>query len=176
VSPHWLLGEKNDTFFFLFRTDNSRRDHCAMSYSYYTELGDPVEAFLKSDGKCNRSENNHCSLTKASQMSHTLLWRQDPDETFSDWRIEIKPDEAIVVEDECSSLSDHALEVFKDDAESDDDHSKSTDSNISDDDSMSILDTEAAPKTTFHVHQNILASVSKFLRSQLSRHIPTTEQ
>jgi hypothetical protein len=147
-----------------------------MPYSYYTELNDPVEAFLKRNGKFPNSVSTAFSSTKASQMSHTLLWRQEPEESFSDWKIELEPDNVMVNNEICSSLSENPVEVAKEDAPADDDINKGDDSNISDDGSIRIMSMEGAPITSFHVHRSILASVSKYFRSQFSKHTNTKEQ
>jgi len=53
-------------------------------------LIDPLDTFLENDGKV---DSFTLPVMDAMQMRHTLLWRQDPEDSFSDWRIILESSE-----------------------------------------------------------------------------------
>ena len=57
-------------------------------------LNDPLDEFLQSRGKLNSKISCKISLRAAEQMRQTLLWRQDPGDSFSDWKIVLEIDAA----------------------------------------------------------------------------------
>lgn len=54
-------------------------------------LNDPLDAFLRNDGKVESYSINNSS-NEAEQMRCILLWRQDPEESLSDWNLIIESD------------------------------------------------------------------------------------
>jgi len=53
-------------------------------------LIDPLDTFLENDGKV---DSFTLPVMDAKHMRHTLFWRQDPEDTFSDWRIILESSE-----------------------------------------------------------------------------------
>jgi hypothetical protein len=157
-------------------------------------LNDPLDAFLQSHGEVESKISCTISSREADQMRHTLLWRHDPEASFSDWKIILETDDAdtencnekTTAEDEKESdnprnnehandgeTNDDVEEQKKTNEEQDDDYYTDADSESD----FSDLNTEDEnPATTFHVHRNILASVSKYSQSQFSKHNQTSEQ
>jgi hypothetical protein len=135
-------------------------------------LNDPLDEFLQSRRRLNSKISCNISSMEADQLRHTLLWRQDPEESFSDWKIILKDDIA------CVGDTDSAVRDEKKahDGEKNDTASAKSDDN--DKDGTTKLSTETAPLTkTFHVHRNILASVSTYFRSlfRKRKHSQTSE-
>ncbi len=50
-------------------------------------LKDPLDEFLKSNGILDVTFSGTISLKQADHIRHTLLWRQDPGKSLSDWKI-----------------------------------------------------------------------------------------
>jgi hypothetical protein len=125
---------------------------------------DPLDTFLETEGKV---DNFTVSSKDAGQMHHTLLWRQDPEESFSDWKIVLisNGDE---MDGSTETIGEQTGDVRKNDTAS---AEKGDDGNTN----LSI-ETDPLP-TTFHVHRNILASVSTYFRSlfQMEKHHKTNE-
>jgi len=162
--------------------DAAQHHDPAMLYSCCTALKDPVDAFLGSGGKVNFSLSYGASTSKASKMRHTLLWRQDPEDSFSDWKIEVVHHDFTGSKEEYSLLSENLMQVVKDDTKSSDvgniNDTKAGDDcyYMTDDESICSENTHVALTNTYHVHRNILASVSNYFRSQFSKHNNTREQ
>jgi hypothetical protein len=139
-------------------------------------LNDPIYEFLQSRGKLNSKINFNVSSKMVEEMRHTLLWRQDPEESFSDWKIILVSDDANVDDntEKDSVLTKNQSDTARTGEQVGNDQKKDTASINNKDDN----DTEAAPlTTTFYVHQNILASVSTYFRSLLKKrkHSQTSE-
>jgi len=139
-------------------------------------LNDPIDEFLQSRGKLNSKINFIVSSKMVEEISHTLLWRQDPEESFSDWKIILVSDDANVDDntEKDSVLTKIQSDTARTGEQVGNDQKKDT-ASINDKDDN---DTEAAPLTkTFYVHQNILASVSTYFRSLLKKgkHSQTSE-
>jgi hypothetical protein len=139
-------------------------------------LNDPIYEFLQSRGKLNSKINFNVSSKMVEEMRHTLLWRQDPEESFSDWKIILVSDDANVDDntEKDSVLTKIQSDTARTGEQVGNDQKKDT-ASINDKDDN---DTEAAPLTkTFYVHQNILASVSTYFRSLLKKgkHSQTSE-
>jgi hypothetical protein len=132
-------------------------------------LNDPLDEFLQSRGKLNSKISCNISLRAAEQMRQTLLWRQDPGDSFSDWKIVLEIDaankEIVSVMNENKSDIDDNEELI-----AGDDQNKSTASTNNNHDGISNQSTETTLlTTTFYVHQCILASESTYFRSLLKK-------
>jgi hypothetical protein len=104
-----------------------------------TSLIDPLDTFLETEGKV---DNFTVSSKDAGQMHHTLLWRQDPEESFSDWKIVLisNGDE---MDGSTETIGEQTGDVRKND----------TASAEKGDDGNTNLSIETDPlSTTFHVH------------------------
>jgi hypothetical protein len=57
-------------------------------------LNDPLDAFVESNGLLDIKISCTASSREADQMRHSLLWRQEPEESLSDWKIIFEIDDA----------------------------------------------------------------------------------
>lgn len=98
-------------------------------------------------------------------MRHTLLWRQDPEESFSDWKITL---ESITSENN-ADMEDHEMDGGNIGTarlnNNDKEEEKERDVGDNNSNYNQALSTGADPPTTFNVHKTILASVSTYFRS-----------
>jgi hypothetical protein len=134
-------------------------------------LIDPLDTFLENDGKV---DSFTLPVMDAMQMRHTLLWRQDPEDSFSDWRIILESSEDADCNDYTTEKNTAVIENQSDVSDilstrelADDGQKSYTASNNNNHhDGIATLSEETTPSTTtFHVHRGILASVSTYFQS-----------
>jgi len=134
-------------------------------------LIDPLDTFLENDGKV---DSFTLPVMDAMQMRHTLLWRQDPEDSFSDWRIILESSEdanwnhcttetnTAVIENQSDVSDVLSTRELADNGQK----SNTASNNKYHHDGITVLSEETTPiTTTFHVHRGILASVSTYFRS-----------
>jgi len=137
-------------------------------------LIDPLDTLLQNDGTV---DSFTLPVTDAMQMRHTLLWRQNPEDSFSNWRIILESSEdadcndctteknTAVIENQ-SDVSDVSDVLSTRELAGDGQKSYTARNNNHHHDGIAALSKETTPSTTtFHVHRNILASVSTYFRS-----------
>ena len=131
-------------------------------------LNDPIQAYLdgpSKDVEDDGDEELSTSVESNLEDHHTLLWRQDPDHSFSDWKIVL-------------SIGEHAPTTGGGSKEltTNESGNKRRKTEGANERKWGSSYGNHASKNTFHVHRNILASVSVYFRSQFSAHTNTIEQ
>jgi len=130
-------------------------------------LIDPLDTFLENDGKV---DSFTLPVMDAKHMRHTLFWRQDPEDTFSDWRIILESSEdadtaennTAVLENQSDVSDVSSTRELAGDAQ----NINTAGNNNNNHDEIDVLSNEVTPlTTTFHVHRNILAGGSTYFRS-----------
>ena len=130
-------------------------------------LIDPLDTFLENDGKV---DSFTLPVMDAKHMRHTLFWRQDPEDTFSDWRIILESSEdadtaennTAVLENQSDVSDVSSTRELAGDAQ----NINTAGNNNNNHDEIDVLSNEVTPlTTTFHVHRNILAGGITYFRS-----------
>ncbi len=104
------------------------------------------------------------------QMRHTLFWRQDPEDSFSDWRIILESSEDADTAENNTAVLENQSDVsdFSSSRElaGDAQNINTAGINNNNHDEIDVLSNEVTPlTTTFHVHRYILAGGSTYFRS-----------
>jgi len=132
-------------------------------------LNDPLDTFLKSNGKQDSIKSCSVSSKDAMQMCPTILWRLDPEDSYSDWKIILELDSANM------DVSNEYVHVENENQPSDLINEQEGDvegkngtcgaKNDGDNGNTDLSDETASLTNIFYVHRNILASESTYFRS-----------